>query len=217
MTPASNRDGIIAENADSEFYTVICCTASRQVQSTEISECSYIQGAGDDSESWSHGLTPEIFWKRKDELLKAPEQALPSLIKELVSGDEQCHDNVNGVTLVTGTKNIYISNSIASATREYMNGIIVCNNAPVSENHDKGKDTRDTSCLPVLRLNCGTGKLGSRALRAELPRVLPFINSLGSHTEVPRILFVCSTGKDISVGVALVVLCVFFDDSCKFT
>lgn len=213
MTPASNR-GIIAENADSEFYTVICCTASRQVRSTEVSECSYIQGAGDDSESWSHGLTPKIFWKRKEELLKAPEQALPSLIKDFVSRDEQCHDNVNGVTLVTGTKNIYISNSIASATPEYMNGIIVCNNAPVSENHDKWKDTRR---LPVLRLNCGTGKLGSRALRVELPRVLPFINSLASYTEVPRILFVCSTGKDLSVGVALVVLCVFFDDSCKFT
>ena len=31
----------------------------------------YIQGAGDDEENWSRGLTPELFWKNKDLILKS--------------------------------------------------------------------------------------------------------------------------------------------------
>lgn len=31
---------------------------------------SYVQGAGDDQEAWCQGLTPEVFWKNRDELLE---------------------------------------------------------------------------------------------------------------------------------------------------
>src|SRR6266487_750297 len=45
-----------------DFHPIICCTVSRRVSGGEISEGGYIQGAGDDTENWAHGLTPSIFW-----------------------------------------------------------------------------------------------------------------------------------------------------------
>ena len=43
------------------YYPVILCSASRRVLGAEMSEGAYIQGAGDDSEGWSRGLTPILF------------------------------------------------------------------------------------------------------------------------------------------------------------
>lgn len=63
-----------------------------------------------------------------------------------------------------------------------------------------------------LCLKCGSGKLGSRALRMELPRIPLFISSLTFRNQTPKILFACSTGRDLAVGAALVVLCLFFDN-----
>ena len=69
--------------------------------------------------------------------------------------------------------------------------------------------------MKTLDILCGDGKLGSRALRSQLPRIPPFIASLADFGSTPKILFVCPTGKDLSVGIALAVLCLFFDDNCK--
>ncbi|EME31541.1 Uncharacterized protein Gasu2_44120 [Galdieria sulphuraria] len=41
----------------------------------------YIQGAGDDEESWSCGLFPELFWKHKEDLLSRD----PMLLKEHIT------------------------------------------------------------------------------------------------------------------------------------
>lgn len=68
-----------------DFRPVICCTASRRVTGGEMSgHTGYIQGAGDDTENWAHGLTPPVFWAHADELLATPEAELPDTIKRLV-------------------------------------------------------------------------------------------------------------------------------------
>lgn len=59
-----------------------------------------------------------------------------------------------------------------------------------------------------LHLSCQTGKLGSRDLRVKLPQLYTFFTSLPS-SEPPKVLVVCPTGKDLSVGTALAVLCLF--------
>ncbi|RKU43400.1 hypothetical protein DL546_002715 [Coniochaeta pulveracea] len=65
-----------------EFYPVVCCTSSRRVAGAEMSEGGYIQGAGDDTENWAHGLTAPIFWEHADELLQTAEGQLPELIEK---------------------------------------------------------------------------------------------------------------------------------------
>ena len=65
------------------------CSASKRVHGAEISAGGYIQGAGDDSESWALGLTPPLFWAHKDELLRRNEEDIPGLIAELLAREKE--------------------------------------------------------------------------------------------------------------------------------
>lgn len=198
--------------SSTDYHTIICCTASRRVAGAEMTEDGYIQGAGDDSEGWSHGLTPDLFWRHRDQLLTAVEQELPDLIQNLISTDQS-----NGLapsdTVKLGPTSLYIGTLSSVAQADLYDAIIICNRALPSK---LDRETEEDKGARTLDLQCGHGKLGSRALRSQFPRIPPFIASLADHGSPPKILFVCSTGKDLSVGIALAVLCLFFDDSCKY-
>lgn len=92
-------DGRIFES----FRPVICCTSSRRITDGEMSGHSgYVQGAGDDTENWAHGLTPPVFWDNAEHLLSTPEAELPDLIRSLVasasgsnSGDQQSNPSTS--------------------------------------------------------------------------------------------------------------------------
>eukprot|EP00276_Gloeochaete_wittrockiana_P005470 CAMPEP_0184647478 /NCGR_PEP_ID=MMETSP0308-20130426/4423_1 /TAXON_ID=38269 /ORGANISM="Gloeochaete witrockiana, Strain SAG 46.84" /LENGTH=305 /DNA_ID=CAMNT_0027078485 /DNA_START=626 /DNA_END=1543 /DNA_ORIENTATION=+ len=49
----------------------------------------YIQGAGDDEESWAQGLTPELFWTHKHELLRGPVEECLRQARALVSSQHR--------------------------------------------------------------------------------------------------------------------------------
>lgn len=199
---------------------ILCCSASYHTTSPFEG---YIQGAGDDSENWAHGLTPRAFWTRKNELMHAADEGdwvLTETIKKIVA-DEQAALRAMGegpeeeTTKPTklGKMELYVGPG--PATGGVMHGfdvVIVCADARPSDdgiirNLQQQADPR----AKILRLPCGQGKNGSRALRTCLPRLLiPFIESL--NLAVSRILVVCDTGGDLSVGVALVLACLYFDD-----
>ena len=176
-----------------------------------MTEDGYIQGAGDDSEGWSHGLTPELFWRHRDQLLTAVEQELPDLIQNLISTG-QSNSLAPSDTVKLGPTSLCIGTLSSVAQAEFYDGIVSCNGALPSK---LDLETKDDKGARTLDLQCGHGKLGSRALRFEFPRIPPFIASLADHGSPPKILFVCPTGNDLSVGIALAVLCLFFDDNCK--
>ena len=190
------------------YNTVICCTASRRVIGAEASENGYIQGAGDDSEGWSHGLTPVVFWKHRDQLLSTIEEEMPALIQHL---RRSCSNTGNSDAARLGSTSLYIGTIRNTSIPELYDGIIVCSNVSPSNPHPKPEDVR-RSGTRILHFLCSDGKLGSRALRSHLPLLLPFVRSLTIGGKLPKIMLVCSTGKDLSVGVALAVLCLFFDD-----
>ena len=176
-----------------------------------MTEDGYIQGAGDDSEGWSNGLTPTLFWKYRQQLLAVVEEDMPDLIQGLISLDQ--NRSIPGSDAVKlGPTSLYIGTSLNAAHAEQYDGIIICGGIASSQPDqeiERHKERRS------LQLQCGDGKLGSRALRSQLPRILPFITSLPDSSSPPKLLFLCSTGKDLSVGVALAVLCLFHDDDCK--
>lgn len=171
----------------------------------------YIQGAGDDSESWSHGLTSALFWKHKRQLLSATNNDIASLIHELVLLDKKIDQDKKIHSILPPSERLYVARLVAAARLENYDGVIICD--------DKREGTASEAERPkhenLLSLKCGPGKLGSRALRAELSRVPPFILAITSRTPSPKILFSCATGTDLSIGVALVVLCLFFNDDCQ--
>lgn len=210
---AMSKDG---EECDSNL--LILCSASRRVTKAESSEGGYVQGAADDSESWSHDLTPETFWNHADTLLNATPNELPELIVSLLGSDQRQATTEIVPVLVRPTKNIYITQ---------LNHMRVDVSAPetskTSGNLSMGSikfdliincNLKDSTASPqVLDLACRHGKLGSKDLRDRLPIVKSFVSTNFERNPDCRILITCSTGKDLCVGVAVLLLCVFFDDS----
>ena len=194
-----------------DYHTVVCCTASRRVYGAEMTEDGYIQGAGDDSEGWSNSLTPFLFWRHYNQFLAAVEEDILDLIQKISIADQDNRYKIDDAVMVAPTR-LYIGTISSAARAERYDGIVICRGSAPCE---LDQDLKDDSARKILDLPCGDGKIGSRALRSQLSRIPPFIASLPDNGSPPKILLVCPTGKDLSVGVALVVLCLFFDQTCR--
>tara|TARA_R110002003_G_scaffold48_45_gene4282 strand:- start:12899 stop:14284 length:1386 start_codon:yes stop_codon:yes gene_type:complete len=146
-----------------------------------------------------------LFWKNKDILMRTSEDDAPGLVAKLLK-----HETENA-TSTTAT-------SIKPATSLYISS---------SQNLDPAGFDVVISCTPealpsttlkvakvkhYLHLKCQSGKLGSRDLRSELLRLSAFLSSL-SPAPASKILVCCPTAKDLSVGTALAILCLYANDS----
>ena len=185
---------------------MVCCTVSHRNWVSEASDDGYIQGAADDSESWALGITPRMLWEHKETLRNASEDDLPMLIRKLKltsSPDAECR-----VILVRPTETIFIGTLEAIQSTSF-DGIIICNDHTDIKALCGSEAAKSNN---FIELACGKGKLGSRALRHQLQHVPPFIEQLSSKVKSPKLLLACSTGKDLSAGVALAVLCMYFNE-----
>ena len=183
-----------------DYHPIICLTASRRINAaSEVSLGGYIQGAGDDSEGWSHGLTPALFWAHKNQLLSTAEGDLPALISELLAIEQQqqqqqnvspasCNARKESIkpppsVLISPTKSIYITalrnmDEAQAASRNF-DSVIFCGPDPNPKSLSAATSTN------LLHLPCGLGKAGSRALHAHLPSIQPFIHAI--HQRLTRI------------------------------
>lgn len=185
---------------DQHCNRLILCSASRRVEGAEISERGYIQGAGDDSETWACGLTPKLFWEHREMLLhKTPEEELPDTIARLIAEDATLpSSSVPG--LISPTTTLYIGPVVLDGKEKFGLTIDCTTSAEHSSN-------------TLLGLGCREGKLGSRGLRDKLPIVKDFLIAAFAKEDPGRILLTCSTCKDLSAGAALMILCLFYNDS----
>lgn len=166
-----------------------------------MSEGGYIQGAGDDSEGWAFGLTPPVFWENQETIFNTAEEDLPSLIKELVEKHHQ-EAPVEQGTLIKPTNNLYFGKSDAgNRSTDSFDLVIDCNADPHS--------SEDPQCL---NLGLAPGKIGSRNLRKILDKVESFIVTKLEANASQSVMVRCDSGKDLSAGVALAVICLFYDD-----
>ncbi|RLM00893.1 hypothetical protein CFD26_107848 [Aspergillus turcosus] len=190
-----------------DYNLFVLCSASKRVHGAEISEGGYIQGAGDDSEGWAQGLTPPVFWANKATLLKTPEEDLPELVGELVK--EHCSQvTAEQATLVAPTRNLYISQTNARLNDSGLYDLVIdCNGRPETS---EGNPKR-------LNLGCRSSKLGSRDLRQELDKVRAFVSSQLASDPSRSLLVTCETGKDLSAGALLAIICLFYNDDGSFT
>jgi tRNA A64-2'-O-ribosylphosphate transferase len=188
---------------------IILCTASRRVLGGELSEGGYIQGAGDDSEGWACGLTPTLFWRHRVQLMEASEPELPKVIANLLLESED--SSVISPSLIEPTSWLEVGTvdylkQLSLATLPF-DAVICCSeDSPSLVEHQLRNR--------YLHIKCGSGKLGSRELRKQLSKIVEFAQRLET---TQRILICCSTGKDISLGVSLAMLCLFSDNNGKFT
>ncbi|KAJ9196050.1 hypothetical protein DTO166G4_248 [Paecilomyces variotii] len=188
------------------YNLFVLCSASKRVHGAEMSEGGYIQGAGDDSESWAHGLTPPVFWENKSALLATDEEELPDRIQELMAKQRSQKTDHQAIR-VAPTQNLYISRTSSLSTdSDGYDLVIDCNASPQAS---EGNAKR-------LNLGCGSAKLGSRDLRKSLDQVKTFVNTTLLSNPAQSLLVTCETGKDLSAGALLAILCLFYNDDGQF-
>jgi tRNA A64-2'-O-ribosylphosphate transferase len=180
--------------------TVLCTASGRTVScANKPGSFEYVQGAADDSESWACGLTPILLWLHIDELLSTDEDDLPGLITRLAS-TSSAQPEIRKPVPIPPTKNLWIaSNASAAVWSEEFDIVISCSQKP-----DIVLVKKDS----YIHLPCSTGKNGSRQLRTALSKLTYLDGRLKSSN---RVLVTCHTGRDLAVGVALALICLFCD------
>ena len=178
-----------------DVSTLVLCSASRRVRGAEASEGGYVQGSGDDHEGWSFGMTPQLFWRHQDVLLKTPESELPDLIERLVKEDYMKADEMTAICIKETS--IFVGARGCDAT--CFDLVVNCHSTSLAAQPQ------------TLNLCCRERKLGSKDLREKLPIVKAAAETCYTKSRESRILVTCDSGKDLSVGVALALLCLFHD------
>lgn len=208
------------------FNVVLCCTSSHVPSSdynntddtfTDGYSADYIQGAADDTENWAHGLTPELYWAHCDDLLATPEASLPGLIASLVKS-AAAHGSSEAVSHAFTEIAImpYLSAGQwtgAEAPAPPPSSSHVCQIVFVRQTTAAESWTKAPNHLQV-----GLGKqdkVAGRTLRYALPRICEFAASFfaqpGTGDSEKKIRILCPTGRDVSIGAALALLCYCFD------
>ncbi|KAJ6034880.1 hypothetical protein N7499_002097 [Penicillium canescens] len=197
----------------SDYNLLVLCSASRRVHGAEMSEGGYIQGAGDDSEGWAHGLTPPVFWANHAVLKGTAEEDLPDVIGRLV-GEFKLGNASSEVTCIAPTRNLFIGEAGAGVDFEGRFDLVIDCNGDVGSGGEGEGDGEGNG--KRLNLGCASGKLGSRDLRKSLDKVHEFVGArLGLDSSL-SLLVVCETGKDLSAGTLLAIICLFFNDDGAF-
>ncbi|KXH60200.1 initiator tRNA phosphoribosyl transferase [Colletotrichum salicis] len=229
-----------AENGNvvfEDYHPIICCTSSRRVAGTEMSEAGYIQGAGDDTENWALGLTAEVFWENAAALLSCPEADLPELVVRLVA--EEKRHAPRGVQPKQVAPRIYVcplplgdgqDNSGGTDAASASAGAGTCRVVLTQDVTPRDSWVKSPTYMQV---GLGKHKVASRNLRQALPDICAFVSGYldSSHPDVEgaegdgsssnssgggSVLVACETGKDLSIGAALAIYCWCFDRDGKF-
>ncbi|KAL6700948.1 tRNA A64-2'-O-ribosylphosphate transferase [Trichoderma pleuroticola] len=223
-----------------EYRPVICCIASRRVVGSEVDEGGYIQGAGDDTENWALGLTPDVFWANTTAFLSAAEADIPDLIIRLVEEAKAQRQSApsgdaNPATLPRKQLTPYLS----------VRAISPLDLSAPTPSPSQQQQQQPNECLilltetptpketwllspTLLRVGLGKHKTASRNLRLALTEICSFATlflqnhqhtnapDAASNAELPQIIVACDSGRDLSVGVALALSCYLFDDEGRF-
>lgn len=167
------------------------------------------------------GLTPALFWEHKDELLSVNQDETSNLIDRIVSEAKANTFTTSGEWMnpPTGVKPVD-------------NRISLCCLADIPTHILEGKGHPSFPCI-VLRAGSSQNpsdipqtntdffliyiptdkKAAERAFKTNLSHCLDFAKR---HLQSGRQVCVgCETGKDLSVGLAVAILQVFFDDDGK--
>ncbi|OQO04729.1 hypothetical protein B0A48_09652 [Cryoendolithus antarcticus] len=200
VTPETNISSVIW--VDDAYTRVILCTASSCASESSSLGAAYVQGAADDSETWACGLDAVAFWTNAEALLATCEDALPETIASLV---EMTTTSSRLPRHISPAQSLAISDNAALSDPGFSlqnYDVIVCiaTTLPTAlQGNGSGLARR------VIHLPCGTGKLGSRELRLYLPKLekLPRLEPTAQ-----TVLVTCDTGRDLSVGAALAILCI---------
>lgn len=200
-----------------DFYPIILLTTSEQFQDGEnkMNGYTYVQGAGDDHELWSNGLTPDLFYKMEwdfETLLKMDDDTLNDLIESNLyskSGNSLGLDDFeifwdsNDITTLTD----FLSIGRIDKDMKF-NQILKTNFDKIIVLDSSFDYNLKNKQIYKFNLNSNCKKSG-KLLRNELDNIIKNVNLRNSI----NILILCNTCDDLSIGVALCYLSLFYDSN----
>jgi tRNA A64-2'-O-ribosylphosphate transferase len=208
VTPATSLDSLSEPTEDDTFATVVLCVASSRPSVEVRDNLNYVQGAADDHEAWSCGLTAPVFWKNRESLLATAEDDLPAKIAELL-GASSSEKDVSLPVLIKPTASVFVGDETTIEQAIATIDVLVYCGPDVDQDFRKRIEKRGGA---VIHLPCTSGKNGSRQLRASLQN----LEDLAKVTlPDPKILIAGPDVKDMVVGAALAIVCSFVDENGK--
>ncbi|KAG2175394.1 hypothetical protein INT43_001041 [Umbelopsis isabellina] len=201
--------------SEAPFFPVICLSASQVVEGGSQARHGYmyVQGSGDDEEAWSLGLTPQIFWNNRDDLLGTDSAACENVTRNIVESSKVIAERNfadTGAFSFVGDSKIAIGTWSSGKPEEcWANFDIVIN----CTEHEYEENKNEKYKKRYLHLNIPESKRGQHAFFKCIPTAIDFCKEpiLTSQT----ILVHGAEGKDRAVGIALALLVRYYDTSYK--
>ncbi len=220
-------------DSDREFQPLLLITVSIECKdgSLKYSHFTYIQGAADDHELWAHGFDYRMLWANvhlftdetisQDEVSRICQMLVESKRKKdscnAISAQEDAFWNVNNTTEMT--KHLYVSSilklPLTLSTRwknDQFNLIMIFEEEITLVEMDKAESHDFGNHMKVYPLTSRT-KIASRKLRTLLPDIVRSVETVLYNQSNPKILLVCRTGDDISIGVLLACIVSFYNEA----
>ncbi|VEU21319.1 DEKNAAC102797 [Brettanomyces naardenensis] len=210
---------------DQPFQPIFLVTASKSCQDghDKMEGYTYVQGAADDHESWSCGLDAKLFWDNIQTFNAEDDTETVDKISQLVSGKTISPSQKSPQAsfwdpsdLTEITSQLYVGKLMATPIElsdKWTSSQCELVVALDDEVYFKGSESTSQCSVYPLRSNT---KKSSRELRARLPEIIRVIQSVLYRNNSARILILCRTGEDLSIGVLLACLCLFYDQGwCK--
>ncbi|CAK7267020.1 tRNA A64-2'-O-ribosylphosphate transferase [Sporothrix epigloea] len=212
------------ESLRDRFDVILCCTSSRVIEADENADGTgdYIQGAADDTENWANGLTPDLFWANHEQLLESTEADIPALIQAI--SVVSTASTTSATSVDSPPDQTWSSTAITpylaagqwtgpSPPAPPATSANVCQIVFIRQTTDAATWARSPAYMVV-----GLGKqdkIAGRTLRYALPKICSFVAAYlkvaGTTLHEPKVQVLCPTGRDISIGTALALLCYCFN------
>ena len=198
VSPLQKYERFDEDVSNLNFHPIILLSASDPSFDEKTFSWRYIQGAGDDHQTWGKGLTPQLFWKFENEILE-DEDFIDEIIdeKNAKGSADKLQNFVMKLTQI-GKSNIFIGSSFCDISDEYSTifASIKPEKKPKSSIYVEISDSKK-----------------NKSLEKNLKLALDFIEENLKCDK--KIAIICSTGNNESVCIACAALISFYDDKCK--
>ncbi|KAG8877569.1 hypothetical protein FRB97_003321 [Tulasnella sp. 331] len=197
---------------DLDFYPVICLSASEHVENgvERHNGYCYVQGSGDDHESWSKGLTPMMFWRNVETVRRATPETIATIVQDIVdSHSDATASPFKHLTPITKAHSMISLGIPKSSEVEPSKALILISPLPTCIEPITSPQPR------LLSLVIPAGKAGQLDLMKALTRAIAFVKlHLDAGTAVD---IVGADPSDVCTGVAMAVLQALFNDAGDYT
>jgi tRNA A64-2'-O-ribosylphosphate transferase len=204
----------LAKSDDSiDFIPIICASASDPFFPEKSYSWTYIQGAGDDQESWSHGLNPQLFYDHIDYILEnnitveETERRVDEIVLKYKQTTQPINKNTNEFMIAIGndTTRLYLGrNSDIDNNLPSDFAAIKCKLPDCSDKEAK-KLTDSILELPIV-----DHRKYKNCLEEQLPVAISF-----AHEQLEKgkkLLIADETGQKESVALLVGIMCALFSD-----